>query len=257
MAVTTFQIVEHTYSIQEMTTQDVMPLLPEHLKDQESHLEDHVAYILDECLKAATPKGVYKLFNPAICTLPPDYTEPGIKLVGTMAVLKGEEVYNRMRRATHCVIMAVSACSSDAVEALRERLCRVSSDEAILDACIQAITLRVADMTNNAIVCDALDRGLQTDDFLTPGTDTFPLEMNSLLSFYVQTESRLGIKVNKETMAFPTWGLLGVVGMYDPSQSNRRRACGRCKFRSYCPIRAIGMNCHGRKGTFKKVSPAE
>ena len=39
---------------------------------------------IEACLAAYDPRGVYKLFNPAICTLPPEYSEPAIKLVGTM-----------------------------------------------------------------------------------------------------------------------------------------------------------------------------
>lgn len=58
------------------------------------------------------PRGVYKLFNPAICTLPPKYTEPAIKLVGTLAVLYGSAAYERMSEAEHTA-MVVSTVGTD------------------------------------------------------------------------------------------------------------------------------------------------
>ena len=63
---------------------------------------------IEACLAAYDPRGVYKLFNPAICTLPPEYSEPAIKLVGTMMMFHGQSVYERLRRAAHCALMAVT-----------------------------------------------------------------------------------------------------------------------------------------------------
>ena len=48
-------------------------------------LADSICAMADAMSAELHPRGVYKLFNPAICTLPPKYTEPAIKLVGTLA----------------------------------------------------------------------------------------------------------------------------------------------------------------------------
>ena len=68
-------------------------------------------------------------------------------------------------------------------------------------------------------------------------------------------------KVRSKTILYTVVGIViavlvialtvGVIGLYDPSHKGRKRACGRCKYRSYCSIRAIGMTCHGGKGSFK------
>lgn len=252
MSVQTHQIIEVDCSIDHLDSDVILPLI-QHKEDygeDEATLRTHIAFIRDECLAILKPRGVYKLFNPALCTLPPSYTEPGIKLVGTMAVLRGQSVYERMRKAKHCVLMGAALGSKADMEALHARLCCTKQDEMVLDACLRALIERTADMTNAAIVKDALDRELYTDDRLSPGEENFPLNANDQIMFYVQAEKRLGILLNEDGSLEPRWSVLGVVGMYDKSHKGRRRACGRCKYREFCSIRAIGMNCHGKKGTF-------
>lgn len=201
------------------------------------------------CLAAYRPRGVYKLFNPAICTLPPEYVEPAIKLVGTMMMFHGQSVYERLRRAAHCALMAVTIGPDNpaAVPADADEL-----DRALADACAKALVESAADRVNAAIVAAALDDGLYTDDRLSPGMGDFPLDTRSQFVFYTQSEKRLGLKLGKDGVFEPRYSTVGVIGLYDPSQKNRKRACGRCKYRSYCSIRAIGMTCHGTKGTFAK-----
>ncbi|WP_101722754.1 phage tail protein [Eggerthella timonensis] len=201
------------------------------------------------CLAAYDPRGVYKLFNPAICTLPPEYSEPAIKLVGTMMMFHGQSVYERLRRAAHCALMAVTigADNPEALPADADEL-----DRALADACARALVESAADRVNAAIVAAAMDDGLYTDDRLSPGMGDFPLDTRSQFVFYTQSEKRLGLKLGKDGVFEPRYSTVGVVGLYDPSHKNRKRACGRCKYRSYCSIRAIGMTCHGAKGTFAK-----
>ena len=75
----------------------------------------------------------------------------------------------------------------------------------------------------------------------------FPLDTRSQFVFYTQSEKRLGLKLGKDGVFEPRYSTVGVIGLYDPSHKGRKRACGRCKYRSYCSIRAIGMTCHGGK----------
>lgn len=216
-------------------------------------LSDEAARRIDAasaaCLAAYEPRGAYKVFNPAICTLPPEYVEPAIKLVGTMMMFHGQSVYERLRRAAHCALMAVTI-GPDNPEALPADADEL--DRALADACAKALVECAADHVNAAIVSAALEEDLYTDDRLSPGMGGFPLDTRSQFVFYTQSEKRLGLKLGADGAFSPRYSTVGVVGLYDPSQKNRKRACGRCKYRSYCSIRAIGMTCHGAKGTFAK-----
>lgn len=204
---------------------------------------------IEACLAAYRPRGVYKVFNPVTCTLPPEYTEPAIKIIGTMMMLKGQTIYERLRKAQHCALMAVTlgpenpAALPEAADAL---------DRQIADACAFALVERAADNVNAVIVNAALEENLYTDDRLSPGEGDFPLETRSQIVFYAQTEKLLDLHLDSEGMFSPRYSMVGIVGMFDPTQKNRKRACGRCKYRSFCSIRAVGMNCHGSKGSFKK-----
>ena len=252
VSITAHKIIEVDCPVGKVDRSSVLSYLGKHQELQEDAQLDAAAdRMIDECARTLHPRGTYKLFNPAICTLPPAYTEPGIKLVGTLVVLKGQRVYNRMSKAAHCVMMAASAGDPDEIEELRQRTVATRQDEELFEACLQATAQKAADMTNAAIVQQAMELGLYTDDFLSPGTDDFPLEQNDQIHFYTQAESRLGMALDDASKPPLPGNVLGIVGMYDKSQKGRRRACGKCKFRDFCSIRAIGMNCHGRKGKFK------
>ncbi len=197
------------------------------------------------------------MFNPAICTLPRDYTEPGIKLVGTMAVLHGEAVYERMRRANHCVMVAVSVDTTENIQALRVLLVHDTDDFAAFEACLQAMGGRAEEIITDAINEEAHSLGLHIDNLLQAGESDFPLDYNSQLLFYTQAERRLGFALEDDGSLNSENATLGVIGMYDASQRGRKRACARCHNRDFCSIRAIGMNCHGRRGKFKKSETEE
>ena len=104
------------------------------------------------CLAAYKPRGVYKLFNPATCTLPPEYVEPAIKLVGTMMMFHGQIVYERLRRAAHCALMAVTI-GPDNPAVLPENADEL--DRALADTCAKALVECAADRVNAAIVAAA------------------------------------------------------------------------------------------------------
>ncbi|MDO4290537.1 MAG: phage tail protein [Eggerthellaceae bacterium] len=252
MAVQTHQIVEVDCAVDSLDKQTVRAFIDENSAATDDALEERVEKIAAACCEALRPRGVYKLFNPATCTLPPSYTEPGIKLVGTMAVLRGKTIYDRMRRATHCVMMATSVGSPECVNALRARLCRDAVDEAVFEACLQAMGAWAERKTSDAVAREAHELGLHVDEALQAGEYDFPLESNTQLLFYTQATNRLGFACDKSGAIAASGANLGVMGMYDASQRNRKRACGRCRNRERCSIRAIGMNCHGRRGKFKE-----
>lgn len=251
MAVQTHQIIEVDCRFDSFDSEGILSHI-EPLLGDDPNLPARISRVGQACLDLLSPRGVYRLFNPAICTLPPSYTEPGIKLVGTMAVLRGESVYGRLKKATHCAMLASTLGSSSAVEGLLNRFEPTGPDRVALSACMEFLSQRTCNMTNAAIVKDALERDLYTDDCLRPGEEDFPLEAQSLIAFYTQSEKRLGMKVSGDDL-LPPGSRLGIVGLYDKSQKGRRRACGRCNYRDFCSIRAIGMTCHGRKGTFAKA----
>ena len=250
MAVQAHQIQDVDCKVDALENQTVAAFLDDGCKDDPNVLA-RIAPIAALCCENLHPRGAYKIFNPAICTLPPDYTEPGIKLVGTMAVLHGEAVYDRMRRANHCVMVAVAVDTAEHIQALRNSL-QSEQDVAVFDACLQALGGRAEEIITNTINEEAHSLGLHIDNLLQAGESDFPLDSNTQLLFYTQAERRLGFACNEDGSLNTENATLGVIGMYDASQRGRKRACARCRNREFCSIRAIGMNCHGRRGKFKK-----
>ena len=194
-------------------------------------LADSICAMADALSAELHPRGVYKLFNPAICTLPPKYTEPAIKLVGTLAVLYGDEEI---------------AC-------LRERLVKSDMDALLFDACLEAMASLAADKLAEAVADDAHERGLHRGSTLETGVEDFPLTMNTTLAFFTQPEKRLGLTAAEDGTPSDRWSTWGVIGLYNETQK-KRRGCAYCHNVRTCTIRKIGMTCHGRR-TRKKAKP--
>lgn len=217
-------------------------------------LSDSICAMADAMSAALHPRGVYKLFNPAICTLPPKYTEPAIKLVGTLAVLYGEDAYERMSEAEHTA-MAVSTVGTDAeIAQLRDRLVHSDMESLLFDACLEAMTSLAADQLAAAIADDAHERGLHRGSTLECGTGDFPLSMNKTLSFFVQTEKRLDLTADEDGIPSDRWSTWGVIGLYNETQK-KRRGCAYCHNVRTCTIRKVGMTCHGRRTRKKARTP--
>jgi|GEM_PF-1115229 len=205
--------------------------------------------ISDQCKMRFSPRGVFKLFNPAICTLPPSYTEPAIKLIGTMLVLRGEDIYTRLKRASHCVLMAFNLASSFEIDSARDEICLTHLDRQIFNACCKAFSEEAFTFFITEIIQLAIEKGFYTDEPISPGEGNFPPESGPPMLFYLQAEKRIRLELDEQGIA-PPYSKVCLVGMYDKSQKGRRRGCGRCKYREQCHIRALGMNCHGNKGKF-------
>lgn len=250
MAVHLQHIVEADCAIAHLAPQEVRDALLARLSPQEISYTS-LDSLINTCLTTLKPRGVYKLYNPAICTLPPAYTEPAIKLVGTLMVLHGQSAYERMRRATHCVLLAINLSPYPSLEILRSQLCHNPLDEEVFDTLCSLLLAHACTFLIDLISRTAPTQGLSLDDPLSPGEDDFPLDFRKQIAFYLQTEKRINVSPPSSSCnSLPTSTFFGIMGMYDTSQKNRKRACGRCKYHSSCSIRAIGMNCHGRKGSF-------
>lgn len=228
--------------------QDVLRALE---TDSSTDLGSRVAPMLAACTKACDAKGAYKLYNPAICSLPPEYTEPAIKLVGTMVVLHGRTAYEKLDKAKHCALLAATLGIDE--EALRAKTVHNADDELVFNACLDAMLQRCANIVGNRITEGAMARDLYTDDLLALGDEGFPQGQTSDILFYTKAEEKLGITLVEDesgTHVEPSRSIVGLIALFDPSKG-KKRSCALCHYREFCNIRAIGMTCHGRKRTFK------
>jgi hypothetical protein len=248
MAISHHEIAEVDCRIERIEAACVLEKLGVSDAERAKRLAARIELFAGECVNALRPRGVYRLFNPAICTLPPAYTEPAIKLVGTFMVLKGQDIYVRMSKAVQCVIAVTTLGAEDAQGTLRKRLCQNREDEVLIDACFAAIADRASEMLNVAAVAAEMDASHHADGLTRLYGRDFSAESLSSIAFYLQTARRLGVTA-KGTLLAPSHSVVSLLGFYDKAKRSRR-ACARCRFRKTCSIRAVGMNCHGRKGQF-------
>ncbi|QKF07842.1 hypothetical protein HLV38_06775 [Berryella wangjianweii] len=193
-----------------------------------------------------SPKGAYKQFNLAPCTLPPSYTEPAIKLVGTMSVLKGEAIYHKLSNAMHCVLMGVSLGCSLSQAKLVDTLVNTNEEQQLMPLVINKTVEQTANMLYAHIASHAREQGLRADYALDFDENAQELEPSlSDILFYLKAESTLGMAIKNSNLTSTSPGTIGIVGVYDDGKAPLR-SCRLCKFSHSCSIRAIGMTCHDR-----------
>lgn len=245
----------HTIHEIDCSVDDIAPEVVEAFLDAELSddpmLADSIHRMADALCENLRPRGVYKLFNPAICTLPPKYTEPAIKLVGTLAVLYGEAAYDRMSDAEHTAMVVSTLGTDEEVAALHDRIVESELDELLFTACLEAMASLAADKLAAAVADDAHERGLHRGSTLESGTEDFPLSMNKTLCFFTQSEKRIGLSSDDEGAVSNQWSTLGVIGLYNEAKK-KRRGCAYCHNVKTCTIRKIGMTCHGRRTRKRK-----
>lgn len=240
----------HTVHEIDCSVERIDPAVVEAFLDQELSddpmLVDSIAPMADALCAQLHPRGVYKLFNPATCTLPPKYVTPAIKLVGTLAILYGDAAYERMSDAEHTAMVVSTVGTNEEIEALHDRLVHNELDELLFRACLEALTSLAADKLAAAVADDAHERGLHRGSTLESGTEDFPLTMNKTLVFFTQAEKRLGLTSDDEGIVSDQWSTLGIIGLYNETKK-KRRGCAYCHNVKTCTIRKIGMTCHGRR----------
>lgn len=216
-----------------------------------SYSDEAVARMGAQVCAALKPRGVYKLFNPAPCTLPPKYVTPAIKLVGTLAVLHGQAAYEEMLDATHTAMAVATLGPDERIAALQDELCENDEDVVLFKACLLALASLAVSEVAAAVDADAQERGLIAQGWMQPGTLDFPKEEAWQITFFTQAEKHLGLTCSREGEPGWRWTCYGVAGLYDPSRK-KRRGCAYCHNAKTCTMRKVGMPCHGRKPKRKK-----
>lgn len=249
MPVLVHQLTEVPVADRSLSREDVLGFLKASAPDIDVNAED-VDKIASAFNDEATVGGTYRFYNPSICTLPPEYVEPGIKLTGTMAVLHGKAAYECLKNAVHCALFAAAGGSDEELKHLSAFSKQFPRGEEIFQACSEILADRALDAVCNAIETEAKETDLVRTSPVIPGTQDCPLDTNTQILFYTHATEKLGITCEKSGELHPSQAVLGIIGIQTPDNKPKRRACGRCRYVRHCNIRAIGMTCHGRKGSF-------
>lgn len=217
----------------------------------DAYSQEAIENMIERAGRALKPRGIYKLFNPAPCTLPPKYTTPAIKLVGTLAVLHGQAAYEEMSNAMHTAMAVVTLGADEEIQALQDELCANERDVVLFKACLLAFSSLAVSEVAAVVDEDAQERGLVAQGWMQPGTLDFPREEAWQIAFFTQAEKHLGLSCSREGVPAWRWTCFGVAGLYDPARK-KRRGCAHCHNAKTCTMRRIGMPCHGRRPKRKK-----
>ena len=132
-------------------------------------LDERIDESIAACERDSAPAFVYKVF-------PVDASDGTIRLVGSSLVLKGSAIYEHLREARSCAVMAVTLGLANERAALRMKA-KSALDAAVFGAAGSSLVECAADACEAAIVAEAAQRGLHTNWRFSPGYGNLPLDI--------------------------------------------------------------------------------
>lgn len=187
------------------------------------------------CESASQPGWIYRVF-------PVDASSGSIFLVGTTLRLEGKDIFQHLKDAKYCAVMAATCGLANEREL--QRLAAAGGLEALVfDAAGSALVEAAGDACNAAIVAKAHSEGFFTNYRYGPGYGDLPLDIQGSILDVLGAGKALGMSVTPSNMLVPAKSITAFIGFFEQPQDSQP-TCATCQFKAYCRLREAGQTCY-------------
>lgn len=190
--------------------------------------------MIELCENIVKTKFIYKIFDVSV--------KDKIYLKNSELILDGTDIYNHLKEAKKC---AVLACTLGA-EAERELLKLSKTNllrSVIFDAVCTARIEETADECEEKIKEYAKENGYFTNFRYSPGYGDFPLDMQKSLISALEAEKRIGLTVTDNFLMIPRKSVTAVIGLFNIEQQKNEEKCEVCSMRHTCKYKTGAEKC--------------
>ena len=208
-------------------------------KNQE--IQDDLNTLIDNCIeeakKISKPLYTYKIFDVEVM---PD---KNIKILGTNLVLKGRDIYNHLKDAKKCAIMAATlGVSMDNTIRVLGKTNMTKS--LILDSCSTEAIEKVCDKAEEEIKAIAKDEGYITNFRYSPGYGDLAIDIQPDIISILNANKSIGLTTTESCILLPRKSVTAIIGFLDKgSQIVNKRGCENCSSYHNCNFRRDGVSC--------------
>lgn len=202
----------------------------------DADLDSLIDSCIAECERTAIPRTCYQLFD-----IEP--TEGGIAVCGTSLVLRDKSIYEHLKDARRCAILAATL-GAPYDSTIRVQQNQSMTKALILDACGTDYIEKVCDTVESEIKQRAAQEGLFTNFRFSPGYGDLPLEQQPQVTALLDTSRKIGLTCTPSLIMLPRKSVTAIIGFVsDPPPGQRKPACADCQFAPNCTLRKEGKFC--------------
>lgn len=196
--------------------------------------------LIDDCIReceaTAVPRYCYRFFD-----IHP--TDGGIQVEGTSLVLQGDSIFQHLKDAPRCAILAATlGVPYDSY--IRVHQNQSMTKALILDACGTDYIEKVCDTIESEIRQKAAQEGFYTNFRFSPGYGDLPLEQQPQVTALLDTSRKIGLTCTPSLIMLPRKSVTALIGfVHDEPPVKRPPACAGCQFAKNCTLRKEGKFC--------------
>lgn len=199
-------------------------------------LDGRIDALIAACERDSAPSFVYKVF-------PVDASDGVIRLSGSPLVLEGSAIYEHLRTARFCAVMAVTLGLVNERATMRMKA-RSALDAVVFGAAGSSLVECAANACEAAIAAEAAKLGLHTNWRFSPGYGDFPLDVQPAIVRALEADKKLGMTVTDSNLLIPAKSVTAFVGLFDELHEGTKRSCAECVCAAHCLLRKAGTPCY-------------
>lgn len=215
---------------------EVLRYLGHKNQDIDDELNDLIDLCIKEIKETAKPLYTYKIFDV-------EKIEDGISVIGTNLLLRGNDIFNHLKDAKQCVIMAATlGISVDNKIRITERINMTKS--VILDSCATELIEKVCDKAEGEIIDLAKSKGFKTNFRYGPGYGDLPIDIQGDVISILNANKSIGLTTTNSSILIPRKSVTAIIGFLDEdAEVSKKRNCATCNLRETCNFRREGGSC--------------
>jgi Methionine synthase I, cobalamin-binding domain len=198
----------------------------------DGHVAEQIDAACDKVLASIDIKYIY-----AACPLD---RSNGLSLKGTVFTLTGKDICLHLKGCHSAIIMAVTLGENLDTEIRRTQISDMTL-ATIMDAAADAAVESACSALHSK-----LERGFAQKHLtgrFSPGYGDMPLSQQEPLCRVLDTERRIGLRVNNSFVLFPQKSVTALIGISDSEIIWAGADCEDCNLRQSCEYRKAGKTC--------------
>ena len=212
-----------------------------YLGHKNQDIDEELDQLIDLCIKevedTSRPAYTYKVFDVEVTK------ENEIAVVGTNLILKGKDIYNHLKDAKRCAIMAATL-GIVIDNTIRITGKRDVTKSFILDSCATEMIEKVCDKVEAEIIEQAKSEGFKTNFRYSPGYGDLPIDIQGEVVSILNANKTIGLTTTTSSILIPRKSVTAIVGFLEPDvKVSKKKNCGTCNLRKTCNFRREGGGC--------------
>ena len=178
---------------------------------------------------------------------PLEFNKNSIKLMATTLKLKGEAIYNHLKKSKEAYLMAATLGTEvDKKISLYDKLS--ISKSMVFDACATTAIEEGCDYIENEIKKEVLMEDKDITHRFSPGYGDLNINIQKEFLEVLKAPKKIGLTASKYNVLIPTKSVTAVIGVINEKNAYyEEENCQNCRLYDDCELRRKGIYCGAKR----------